>query len=350
VSHRNYGSLALSLGQDEVGFAHALAAAVISVAVGSGRTDRVLTTIATQLAGFRPGTAPVPTTWAAVTDLVQALPGVRLDAVARSLTDGDPEPALREVLDRLAPLARDAARHADGVVRRFDPLVELACRGQDDPQAAAAFDVAVAVLEYFDGFQDLGEALRRFLTPEPAVPSTWGTSGPVRLLVLATVERCRRRRGRWRRSVAQLVSALDGHLQGQVSEAARTLSRLDRLVHVAPGAVAGSSAARAVVDQELAALSATQDWSRLVPRIRAALDGERGELLLAGVDAFDRTVLRRLVAALDGSGPLLVRVPDDVAPSRRAAPRRGRRPVASGSSVSSGRTGPRRRRPRHGLR
>jgi hypothetical protein len=202
--------------------------------------------------------------------------------------------------------------------------------------------VAVAVLEYFGGFQDLGEALRRFLMPEPAVPSTWGTSGPVRLLVLATAQRCRRRRGRWRRSVAQLVSALDEQLQGQVSETARTLSRLDRVVHVAPGAVAGSGAARAVLDQELAALSATQDWGRLVPRIRAALDGERGELLLAGVDAFDRTVLRRLVAALDGTGPLLVRVPEDTALSRGAAPRRGRRPAASGSSVSSGRTGPRR--------
>lgn len=313
VSHRNYGFCAHVTGQDEAGLAHGLAAATLSVAIGSGRLAEVVDRLANQAAGFPAGTAPLPRTEDDLVRLVEALPGVRLAALLRSL------PASDTAFQAACRLLESAAEAACGKAREgaadFRPLAKLAQLAQVDPQAALAFDAVVTVLEYFERTEYLGDALRRLMIDDSPVPLTLGTFGADRLVVLDVLATCRQSAAPhldpWpnRSSVKALADQLDTILGGQVTEFANRIAGFDPLAQLAARAATGDSGARARLNAELANLGVNPDWRRLAPRIRAALDGERGARLFAGVDAIDRGVLRRIVGVLDNTGLPLVRVP-----------------------------------------
>jgi hypothetical protein len=71
----------------------------------------------------------------------------------------------------------------------------------------------------------------------------------------------------------------------------------DALVAAAAASAQGVDGAEAALERELANVEGG-DWARLVPRVRSILRGERGEALHVGLDALDRAVLRRVLAAV----------------------------------------------------
>jgi hypothetical protein len=228
---------------------------------------------------------PLPSSFAEVTDQVEAVDGVRFGQLVTQITDQPGDQLITETLQLAREHITDVEAAEQALIDDWEPrIAAVVAAAEGDPDVAAALEPLLTERADAEDWAALIAVLRRIIA---------GERGEDLLTGLDPIDAAITRRaldalaGR-----VELTATPADLLTGTVPE------QWDPVIAAVVAAAEGDAEVAAAVDAVLTGLADTQDWVVLVSVLRRIIAGERGQDLLAGLDPVDTAITRTVLDAL----------------------------------------------------